>query len=179
MIVDSNDWTGADGKAWGYPTEVKRSRWTRWWLLLVNLILFSSIVHLFRDISIQASDRTMPFAIIFIVTAFVNRSPFRHKQMMVSKKIPMSSLTLKQPDEVETALFAHYNIIAHNISIILVIALFGWIAFAASNQNMLPASWRSWLTVGMAFAGILYIMPTLIAEWRVPFPPKGDEEDEA
>jgi hypothetical protein len=177
MIADSNEWTGADGKAWGYPKEVNRSRGTRWLLLMACLIFLTIIILIFSGIPILGGEKFVPFAIFLVTLALVDRSPFRHKQIAVGKKLPFSAWTLKQPDEVEMALFAEHNVSAHYVSTALILGLFGWIAFASSNAQTMPAQWQDWLTIGAASAAMIYMLPTLIAEWRVPFSPKHDDDD--
>lgn len=57
----------------------------------------------------------------------------------------------------------------------LVISLCAWCYLGAALDIPYPITARNWISVAMLFLLLPPLLPDVIAEWIIPFPPEGDE----
>ena len=180
MIVDSNEWTNADGRYSWAPKPPKRSKFTRLVLSLAFVFLISLVGLILYDSPILTNPAMLLIWGMFIVnTANIGAgsSPFRYGRTPLLKRFNLSSIA-SAPGEVDAVIFAYYNVAARRITLFMFLSVFGWFSYASSEGYPLLEGWQEWIVLGASLCSIAFIMPTLLAEWAVPIPAQeeGDEE---
>ena len=172
MIVDSNNWTGADGKAWPHTLK-QRSRYARFALLFGLMI---PIIKAGLIISGFAHQGQMPsFSLIWvsavIVISGVMKSPFRPlpKYRIVQRDWP-------KPDEFEQIIYIKYAALSLIPITICICGILLWVAVISATKTPLILPWADWVELAYMFLVLGIGLPTLIAEFRVPLPSQKDEE---
>lgn len=175
MRVGSDKWTGAHGTTWDSNKPIKRSRYLRWALLVTLLIFVTMFVTLLWGgfSFLLVSGVGSPIA-GFIAAMWMSGwgSPFRRKPIWTRNG--KSWIGVKAPDEFETAIYTRAVLVANRITTVMMFAVFVWLGFATKANYSLPTDGQNWIMIGLFFAGICLLLPTVIAEFRTSFP-TGDE----
>lgn len=133
MIIDSDSWTDASGKAWHKMPPIKRSRLTRSFLAIAILLQVIFIVVILGDYlpsGIIESQRAFYFLAIMVFTAsnlWSSGSPFRYSQAPFWSKLQLAHVKISLPDEFEKSIYAQSNVLASRLVLLGVIAIFCWL----------------------------------------------------
>lgn len=168
MGCDSRRWTGryAPGEmppefAGGRPY---RSRRLRWWLLVAVIgCLGLAVAQLWLP---DGHGSSLPIG-WFIATAALNlpagRSPFAK-----------GSWSRGDYDEFERTALMRATLRAYWVVTLLGAGALGWCAIASARGWPMPHRWGDWAVWALALVATASNLPTLFAEFAIPFP---DQED--
>ncbi|WP_203310250.1 hypothetical protein [Sphingomonas beigongshangi] len=168
MAYDSRRWTGryARGEmppefAGGRPY---RSRHLRWYLLAA--VVGSVALAVAQPLLPDAHGSSLPLG-WFVAMAMFNvsrgRSPFARDQWYVGRH-----------DEFEREAILRATQWAYRIVVILMIAALTWCAVATAYALPMPRRWGDWAVWALTLAAVASNLPTLFAEFAIPFPSDED-----
>lgn len=87
--------------------------------------------------------------------------------------------TSQHHDEFEQQVLARAGARAHVVMMLLLTAIFGWLAVAGLTGSRVPQSASDWATLGLSVVGIGFALPILFAERLSPTAASGTDQDVA
>lgn len=181
MKADSNSWTGANGEQMAENGPVKRSKFLRWGLLGVLVYFIASIVATITGkwsfLIHEAYASVTMLGVLILVVGVINGwgSPFRYP-VGILIKTQRAALRNTLADEFEMTVYARANVSATRYCSLALIFLFAWFGYATAEGYQFPTDGRDWIRIGILVTGVYFLVPTIIAEFRIRFPDNDETE---
>lgn len=157
-----------DARKWAAQFSERRRRWVRWTLPLGILGFLTAAAIQIAIPEQRQAWAWLAWAIGAAGFFSILASPFqRAAWVRYGEPSPY--------DERELAALREGRTVGFGIMTCAAVMMTIWGSVAATNPIPFPHSSMQWISVMYVLLYTALALPALVAEWRVPFPPAGDE----